>query len=65
MAPLVPDSKNIKSFRSEAAFERWMAANHARKTELWLRVYKKDSGQPTLTTAQALDVALCVAAPAG
>jgi uncharacterized protein YdeI (YjbR/CyaY-like superfamily) len=59
MAPIIPDPKKIKSFRTEAAFERWMKANHARESELWLRIYKKSSGQPTVTTAQALDVALC------
>lgn len=59
MAPIVPDKKKIKSFPDEAAFEAWLAANHARETELWLRIYKKDSGVPTVTYAQALDVALC------
>ena len=59
MAPVIPDKKKIKSFRTEAAFERWIATHHARETELWLRIYKKDSGVPTVTAAQALDVALC------
>jgi uncharacterized protein YdeI (YjbR/CyaY-like superfamily) len=59
MAPVVPDPTRIKAFRTEAAFETWLAKNHARKTELWLRIYKKDSGRPTVTYAQALDVALC------
>jgi uncharacterized protein YdeI (YjbR/CyaY-like superfamily) len=59
MAPVVPDSKKIKAFRSEAAFEAWLRANHARETEIWVRIYKKDSGKPTVTSAQALDVALC------
>ena len=59
MAPVVPNPKNIKAFKSEAAFEAWMRANHARETEIWLRVYKKGAGKPTVTTAQALDVALC------
>lgn len=59
MAPIIPNPKKIKSFRAEAAFEAWLATNHARETELWLRVYKKDSGVPTVTCAQALDVALC------
>jgi uncharacterized protein YdeI (YjbR/CyaY-like superfamily) len=36
-----------------------MAANHARATELWLKFHKKGSGLPTVTFAQALDVALC------
>jgi len=59
MAPIVPNPKKIKSFRTEAAFERWLSANHDRETEIWLRVYKKDSGVPTVTCAQALDVVLC------
>lgn len=59
MAPVVPDPKKVRSFRSEAAFEAWMRTHHDRETELWLKVYKKGSGRPTVTTAQALDVALC------
>ena len=40
MAPIVPDPEKIKSFRTEAAFESWLRKNHARETELWLRIYK-------------------------
>jgi uncharacterized protein YdeI (YjbR/CyaY-like superfamily) len=59
VASFVPNPEKIKSFRTEAAFETWMRRNHARETEIWVRVYKKGSGVPTITTAQALDVALC------
>ncbi|MFN0100231.1 MAG: YdeI/OmpD-associated family protein [Gemmatimonadaceae bacterium] len=59
MAVVVPNPKTTKSFRTEAAFERWLSVHHARAIELWLRIYKKDSGVPTVTYAQALDVALC------
>ena len=59
MVPVVPDPKKIKVFSSEAAFEAWLRANHARETEIWLRIYKKGSGQPTVTNAEALDVVLC------
>lgn len=59
MAPIVPDARKIKSFRSEAAFAAWMKANHAREREVWLKIHKKGSGLPTVTPAQALDVALC------
>jgi uncharacterized protein YdeI (YjbR/CyaY-like superfamily) len=59
MAPIVPDPAKIRSFRSETAFATWMAANHSREVELWLKVHKKDSGLPSVTTGQALDVALC------
>jgi uncharacterized protein YdeI (YjbR/CyaY-like superfamily) len=59
MAPIIPNPKKIKTFRTEAAFENWLRRNYARETELWLRTYKKGSGVPTITNAQALDVALC------
>jgi uncharacterized protein YdeI (YjbR/CyaY-like superfamily) len=59
MAPVVPDPRKIKTFRTEAAFEAWLRKNHARETEIWLRIYKKGSGVPTISPAEALDVALC------
>jgi uncharacterized protein YdeI (YjbR/CyaY-like superfamily) len=59
MAPIIPNPQKIKSFRTEAAFGNWLRRNHARETELWLRIYKKGSGVPTITNAQALDVVLC------
>jgi uncharacterized protein YdeI (YjbR/CyaY-like superfamily) len=59
VAPVVPDPRKIKSFRTEAAFDAWMKSNHARANEIWLRIYKKGSGRPSVTNAQALDVALC------
>ena len=59
MPPVVPDPRKIKSFRTEAAFAAWMKANHARETELWIKVHKKASGLRSVTVAQALDIALC------
>jgi uncharacterized protein YdeI (YjbR/CyaY-like superfamily) len=59
MPAMTPDPKQIKRFRTEAAFETWLRANHARATEVWIRVYKKSSGVATVTPGQALDVALC------
>ena len=59
MAPVVPNANTIRAFKSEAAFDAWLRANHARETEIWLRIYKKSAGKPTVTIAQALDVVLC------
>jgi uncharacterized protein YdeI (YjbR/CyaY-like superfamily) len=59
MAPVIPDPRKIKSFRTEAAFAAWMKANHARETEIWLKIHKKGSGLATVSNAEALDVALC------
>lgn len=59
MAQVIPDPKKIKSFRSAAELERWLSKHHDRESELWLRVFKKDSGQATVSVAEALDVVLC------
>jgi uncharacterized protein YdeI (YjbR/CyaY-like superfamily) len=56
---VVPAPTRIKSFRNEAAFAAWMKANHARETEIWLKIHKKRSGLPSVTPAEALDVVLC------
>ena len=59
MASVKPDPQKIKPFRTAAAFEKWLSANHDRQTEIWIRIFKKDSGLPTVTHAQALEIALC------
>jgi uncharacterized protein YdeI (YjbR/CyaY-like superfamily) len=59
MAPIIPNPKKIKSFRSAEAFEIWLRANHDRETEIWLKIHKKNAGLLTVTHPEALDVALC------
>ncbi|HEY5807000.1 MAG TPA: YdeI/OmpD-associated family protein [Povalibacter sp.] len=59
MAAITPDPRKIKSFRDQPAFERWLQANHARETELWLKIHKKHSGKPSVTNDEAIDSALC------
>jgi uncharacterized protein YdeI (YjbR/CyaY-like superfamily) len=59
MAPVIPNPKRIKSFRTAAAFETWMRSNHDREPEIWIKIHKKATGLKTVTHAEALDVALC------
>jgi uncharacterized protein YdeI (YjbR/CyaY-like superfamily) len=59
MPPVTPNPDTVKTFRSAAALAAWLRRHHARETELWIRVYKKGSGVPTVTVAEALDEALC------
>jgi uncharacterized protein YdeI (YjbR/CyaY-like superfamily) len=49
----------VKSFASEAAFEKWLQTNHARSPGLWLRFFKKSAARKALIHEGALDVALC------
>jgi len=46
-------------FKDQAAFRKWLEANHDKKSELLVGFYKKDSGKPSITYPQALDEALC------
>lgn len=59
MPVLNPAPDRIKSFRSATAFEKWLSANHARADELWVRIFKKSSGIPTVTAPEAVEVVLC------
>jgi uncharacterized protein YdeI (YjbR/CyaY-like superfamily) len=55
-----PSSMNeILSFRSPSEFRKWLSANHRQSDGIWLRIFKKDTGEPTVTYAEALDEALC------
>jgi uncharacterized protein YdeI (YjbR/CyaY-like superfamily) len=48
-----------RSFRSSKELRAWLAKEHARAPGVLLRIYKKDSGIPSVTYAEALDQALC------
>ena len=49
----------ILSFRSSTGFRKWLAANHRQSDGIWLCIFKKESGEPSVTYAEALDEALC------
>lgn len=49
----------IIAFASQAEFAAWMSGRHAESDGLWLKIAKKGSGIPTVTYAEALDVAIC------
>ena len=46
-------------FATVGEFERWLETNHDAAAGLWLKIAKKDSGIPSVTYPEALDVALC------
>ena len=49
----------VKGFRNQKSFRNWLEKNHAKSNSIWIRFYKKDSGQKTVTRAEALEEALC------
>jgi uncharacterized protein YdeI (YjbR/CyaY-like superfamily) len=54
-----PHAGNSRPFTSPKAWGAWLKRNHAMSTGLWVRFFKKASGTPSITYAQALDEALC------
>lgn len=53
--------KNVKTYyaKSRAAWRNWLQKNHAKEERIWLIIYRKDSGKPTLTYADSVEEALC------
>jgi uncharacterized protein YdeI (YjbR/CyaY-like superfamily) len=49
----------IRFFATAAEFGRWLEKNHARRTEVWVGYYKKETGRPSLSWSEAVDEALC------
>lgn len=46
-------------FRSAKAFETWLAKHHARSEGLWLKIAKRGAREPSVTYAEAVEIALC------
>ncbi|MGN6683456.1 MAG: YdeI/OmpD-associated family protein [Devosia sp.] len=59
MPPVTVNPDAVHEFKDQAALEKWFVKNHAKAPELWLKLHKKASGRPSVTYAEALDVALC------
>lgn len=50
----------VRSFPSAKEWKQWLATNHGLSDQgIWLRIFKKDSGEETITYDEALDEALC------
>ena len=46
-------------FSSLSAWRAWLEKHHADSKELWVGLYKLDSGRPSITWPEAVDGALC------
>jgi uncharacterized protein YdeI (YjbR/CyaY-like superfamily) len=46
-------------FESPADFRAWLEEHHETETEVWVGMWKKATGKPSLTWAEAVDEALC------
>src|SRR5438477_9019122 len=46
-------------FPSPSAWRAWLEKHHADTTELWVGLYKRESGRPSITWPESVDGALC------
>jgi uncharacterized protein YdeI (YjbR/CyaY-like superfamily) len=46
-------------FPSPSDWRAWLEEHHAEAQELWVGLYKRDSGRPSITWPEAVDGALC------
>lgn len=46
-------------FKTARAFELWLKKNHAASDGLWLKISKRGAQEPSVTYAEAVEIALC------
>ncbi|MER8423675.1 YdeI/OmpD-associated family protein [Mesorhizobium sp. M0228] len=59
MAPVKVDPAKVREFRDAESFQAWLGEHHDSEDEVWIKIHKLDSGLPSITPKQAIDVALC------
>jgi uncharacterized protein YdeI (YjbR/CyaY-like superfamily) len=53
------DDKPVLSFETPAAFGEWLSDHHVTHRGIWLRYFKKASGEATIQHREAVEEALC------
>ena len=59
MAPIKIDPANVREFKDAARFYRWLARQHDKEDEVWIKIHKASSGLKSITPKEAIDVVLC------
>ncbi|MBB5872479.1 uncharacterized protein YdeI (YjbR/CyaY-like superfamily) [Allocatelliglobosispora scoriae] len=56
---MTADTDPTLAFASRAEFASWLDEQHGTSDGVWLKLAKKESGIPSVTYAEALEVSLC------
>lgn len=59
MPPVIVDPDKVREFADRQAFYDWLSQHHAEADEIWIRIFKKGSGTPTISPSEAVDAVLC------
>lgn len=54
-----PNPSKIKSFAAPEGIARWLKENHIAESELWVKIFKKNTGVPSVTWDDVVIEALC------
>jgi uncharacterized protein YdeI (YjbR/CyaY-like superfamily) len=49
----------VLAFESATSLRAWLILNHAESDGIWLKIFKKNSGVPSVTFEEVLDEGLC------
>lgn len=59
MPPVVVDPAKLHEFVSFDSFYAWLRDNHDSADEVWIRIFRKGTGKPTISPTEAIDAVLC------
>ncbi len=59
MAPVIVNPYKIRAFKDAESFYKWLGKHHNKEDEIWIKIHKVDSGLPSITPKEAIDVVLC------
>lgn len=59
MAKVFVDPKKVLELETADAFYEWLRKNWDKAKEVWIKIHKVRSGLPSITSQEAIDVALC------
>ena len=59
MAPVEINPAKVHEFRDLQSFYDWLGAHHQSEDEVWIKTHKVNSGLPSITPKEAIDVVLC------
>ncbi len=54
-----PDPERIMTFTTPKDFGRWLKKNHTSESELWVKIFKKKTGIPSVTWDDIVIESLC------
>lgn len=59
MPPVKVDPEKVREFSDAESFYTWLSKHHDTETEVWIKIHKVDSGLPSITPKEAINVVLC------